>query len=158
MGRGRTPGGQRSLEGNKVSRRRSSRPSLPPQGDQSLVTLPIGRGITLNLPESMIYRVLQDLHIRFEAQALIGTGKALGGGMVDFWLFDYHLDLDYLGPFHFSAEGAARDFWRDVTRAQFGILRVFLYEHDLPHLHRRIQEIIGAPVVEHIMTQGFRSY
>jgi hypothetical protein len=120
----------------------------PPRDPVVLVVLP--NGVKLNEPESVIYYALEDLNIRFEAQVLIGQGKALGGGAVDFWLFDYGIDLDFLGPWHFSDVGRTRDFWRDVTRQQNQLRRVFLTEQDLPphqSIHRRILEIIGVAAV-----------
>jgi len=141
------------LEGPRMSVTPRGRPKPPREPVQMVV---LDNGVALNEPESVIYHALNDLNIRFEAQVLIGQGKALGGGAVDFWLLDYGIDLDYLGPWHFSDEGRARDFWRDVTRQQRGLRRVHLFENDLPphnSVHRRILEVIGSPHVAAVTTR-----
>lgn len=112
-------------------------------------------GNPLNKPESFIYHALTLMDINFSAQVLIGTGRSLGGGNVDFLLPDYDIALEYQGYFHFSFEGEARDFLRQVTREMRGLEVVYLFERDLTdrlgnwersRLMGRIREIIGWPL------------
>jgi very-short-patch-repair endonuclease len=108
-----------------------------------LVRLPTGQ--YLNIPESKVYRALEDLKINFSAQESFGGGRTLGGSLADFVLPDYQLVIEYQGPFHSTSEGSARDFWRRVAREQAGFMVAYLYEEDLINIHRRLKEILGAP-------------
>lgn len=96
-------------------------------------------GKYLNIPESKIYRALEDLKVDFRAQVPIGGGRVLGGALCDFILYDYNINLEFQGPFH----EAEADFWRKVAREQAGFMVEYLYDTDLINIHRRLKEIMG---------------
>jgi very-short-patch-repair endonuclease len=100
-------------------------------------------GHWLNIPESIIYRALQDLGLNFQAQASTGGGRTLGGALVDFLLLDYRIALEYQGPFHDTDMGRVQDFWRVVSRQQAGLRTVYIYQEDLRRIKDRLLEIIG---------------
>jgi len=135
---------QRFLRGPRLTVRRIGRRRRDPR-----IYVPIFvDGKLLTIPESRIYRALEDLKIPFVAQLIIGEGRQLGGGIADFWLPAHGVILEYQGPFHQTDEGASRDFFRKATRMEFGaIVTIPLYEADLDRLHDRILELLGMPMV-----------
>ncbi len=108
-----------------------------------------GHMVTLNNWESVLFRALTYMHINFQSQAKLGRLNALGSGNVDFLLPDYKMVLDPLGPFHFGLVGQEKDFWRTLTRREYGLINVGMYEWELtsiPVCIRRLTEILAAPM------------
>lgn len=106
-----------------------------------LVVLPDGS--VLNEPESRIYRALKGMKIPFAAQASLGGGATLGGAKVDFLIYNPPIALEFQGPFHDTAEGQTRDFYRRAAREQYGYRVEYIYQYDMNRLHQRLREIIG---------------
>jgi hypothetical protein len=101
-------------------------------------------GKLLTIPEAKIFKALTDLKIPFQAQKVIGRQRELGGAVADFWLPSRGIILEYQGVFHKTDEGAARDFFRAASRAQFGAIDVIpIYDTDLPRIHDRLLELLG---------------
>lgn len=146
-----TAAGRRFLDGPRYRRGPRARPKPPVEKLPNV----IHEGRELNEPESMIYRALVKLNIRFEPQYLVGNGRALGGAMLDFFLPDYMCDLDYRGPFHRGDLGEARDFWRDAERQLRGIRRIWIEYEDVyaSYLPRRILELIGNVELASVVTR-----
>ena len=143
-----TPAGKEFLRGGRLSvTKRGFGP--PPEEIFPLVTLPTGE--TLNSWESEVYQALVDLNVNFDAQVRIGGSRVLGGGLVDFVLIDYNLALEIQGPFHDTVEGPERDFWRNVVRAQAGLMTVYIREDDFIDIHRALTLIMGAPMIAAVM-------
>lgn len=144
--------GLRFLRGSRFDLGKKSFKGALPDPKVQIISLP--SGAKLNEPESMIWWALTKLNIRFEPQYPLGPGRGLGGALLDFYLPDYQLDVDYFGPFHDSYEGRVKDFWRDATRQQYGITRVRMFEHelytngkaDLRKCLWNVQKKVGAPV------------
>jgi very-short-patch-repair endonuclease len=113
--------------------------------EQRIEQVRLNDGSILNIPESAIYRALEDLKITFDAQATLGGGRTLGGALCDFLLPMHNIIIEYQGPFHFTSEGQSRDFWRKLSREQYGYTVAYIYEKDLKRLHRRLIEIVGSP-------------
>ncbi len=144
-----TSRGKGILGGKKVSVSRRGISAIY-QAPPEQVRLPTGQ--LLNIPESKIYRALEDLSEEFDAQVPLAGGRTLGGALCDFILPRRSLIIEFQGPFHSYAEGQERDFWRRVTREQAGFMVAYLFDHDLIHLHRRLAEILASPVIAAVMT------
>ena len=99
-----------------------------------------------NKPETMIARALDELRIQHVSQQTFGGGSILGGARSDEYLPSYGMILLYQGPFHRTAEGAARDILSDATYINRGLRIGRLYERDLPRIKPRLLEIIGVPL------------
>jgi len=132
-----TTRGRRLLSGKQpgLSRRGVLGVYKPPP---EIVTVLVGgRWKTLNIPESAIYRALEDLRVNFRTQVAVAGGRSWA--LCDFILDDYRINLEFQGPFHNPAD----DFWRRVAREQAGFMVEYLYDRDLIRIHRRLQEIMG---------------
>ena len=121
-------------------------------------------GNFLNVPESVIYYALEELHINFTAQAVLGQGRALGGAIPDFLLHDYDMVLGFHGPHHFTYEGKQRDFWREVMYSAFDLISVFLVDEDLrdeaneysiDRTKGSIMRVIGNPLTSSLMSRRY---
>lgn len=143
-----TRGGREFMVGAKAS---LTKRSIYGSADEPVELVTLSDGSILNIPESKIYRALEALKIDFDAQVSLGGGRALGGALADFIIPDSELVIEYQGPFHFTSEGKARDFWREVTRKQHGFQVAYIEEKDLIRLRKRLVEIIGAPSLAAMM-------
>lgn len=110
------------------------------------------QGKKLNADEAQVYYALVRRGVNFQTQVPLAGGNVLGGLSVDFLLPDYHMDLEYDGPFHDTTIGQARNFWRQATAARLGLTRVALHDFDLPHIDRRLGEILANPGAASIMS------
>jgi hypothetical protein len=99
-------------------------------------------GTLLNVPESIVAFALEDLKIPFQAQKPIGPGRKLGGALIDFWLPHHRKAIEFNGVFHVLEPW--RDFWRNVTRMQYGANEVIpVHDWDLPRIHQFLREKLG---------------
>jgi hypothetical protein len=101
--------------------RRRSRKYVPLPEPEHWPPVTLDNGQVLNEWESKFWWALTLLKIRFTAQQGFGRARSLGGALVDFYLPEYHVGYDPAGPHHYTDEGAARDWWREVTRAMFDV-------------------------------------
>ena len=127
------------LSRKKVSLSKRGLPGVykpPPQNVRALLN---GRWQTLNIPESIIYRALEDMKVNFRPQVPLSGGWTKGGALCDFILDDYRINLEFQGPFH----RAEADFWRKVAREKNRFMVVYLYDRDLINIHKRLKEIMG---------------
>jgi hypothetical protein len=124
-----------------------SKRGLPKVGQETPPNIVLRTGETLNIPASAIYRALTKMHENFSAEVPLRGGRILGGALCDFVLWDRRLVIEYQGPFHDSAEGRLKDFYRRAVREQAHFMVAYLYERDLIHLHRRLTEIMVSPTL-----------
>lgn len=134
------------MQGPRLFDVTARRPSRWGRRDVQPVTpITLANGAKLNIPETIIYQALSGLGVTFEAQKSIAGGRTLGGGLIDFWLPQDKIVIEYQGPFHKTDEGRVRDFWREVARKKFGAARIeYIYEADLDRIHQRLRQIIGG--------------
>lgn len=143
-----TRGGREFMAGARASLKKRN---IYGNVGQDVEQVRLNDGSLLNIPESMCYKALESLKVNFQAQVPLGGGRALGGALCDFVLPDHGIVIEYQGPFHFTNEGQSRDFWRVLARAQAGFYTVYIYEHDLKNLRKRMLEIIGSPSLAAVM-------
>jgi len=113
------------------------------RSDEEIPQVVLPDGSVLNKPESIIYRALVGMKVPFQAQASLGGGNVLGGAKVDFLIYNPPIALEFQGPFHDTAEGQVRDFYRRVAREQAGYRPEYVYDSDMKRIHQRLREILG---------------
>lgn len=140
--------GRIRIRGKRVFDTRSERPrnlgTLRDEPRYAQVTLP--NGDTLNIPESRIYYALVDMKYEFVPQKIIGGGRRLGGGFIDFYLPKERVAIEFQGPFHSTDLGVVKDSLRRATRMKFlgaGGRVVEIFDADLDRIHEVLRKRVG---------------